>query len=116
MAAEIVRNAMRIIGVDRQVILCCDSWYPKASVVHLVDEFDNLAIIANVRSDTVIYELPPVHNGRRGRPRVKGEKLSIKNIVVQDIPDTDYNAGSKTVVTELFGNRPVNAIVTDLNP
>lgn len=113
MAAEIVRSAMRIIGADRQVILCCDSWYPKASVVHLVDEFDNLAIVANVRSDTVIYELPPVHNGKRGRPRVKGEKLSIKDIEVHDVPDTDYYVGSKTVVTELFGNRPVKAIVTE---
>lgn len=72
MAAELVRTVMEIIGSERQVILCCDSWYPKGEVSELVNEFDNLAIISNVRSDTVLCELPPEPTGKRRRPRKYG--------------------------------------------
>ena len=49
MAAELVRSAMTVIGTNRQVILCCDSWYPKDCVKRLIDEYANLNIICNVR-------------------------------------------------------------------
>ena len=112
MASDLVRNVMRVLGDQRQVILCCDSWYPKASVVRLVDEFVNLALIANVRSDTAIYELPPESTGRRGRPRVRGNKIPLKDIDLSDIPDSDYLVGAKPVITELFNRRTVYAVVT----
>ena len=35
MAADLVKLAMKEIGKDRNVILCCDSWYPKAEIVKL---------------------------------------------------------------------------------
>ena len=36
LAAELVAQAMKAIGLRRQVILLCDSWYPKAEVAALV--------------------------------------------------------------------------------
>lgn len=112
MAAEMVRTVMEIIGSERQVILCCDSWYPKGEVSELVNEFDNLAIISNVRSDTVLFELPPEPTGRRGRPRKYGERLSLEDFILQDIPNTDFYAGSRKVLTNIFGQKTVYAVAT----
>ena len=57
MAADLVRSAMTCLGSQRRVILCCDSWYPKGCVKQLVEEYANLTIICNVRSDTALYAL-----------------------------------------------------------
>ena len=57
-AAELIKLAMKAIGTEKKVLLCCDSWYPKAEITQLPEEFENLDIICNVRSDTVLYELP----------------------------------------------------------
>jgi len=80
MAAELVRSAMAVIGTERQVILCCDSWYPKDCVKRLIDEYPNLVIVCNARVDTALYELPPAKTGRKGRPRVRGKRLSLETI------------------------------------
>ena len=69
LAAEMVAQTMHVIGTQRQVILLCDSWYPKVEVAELVDCYENLHLICNVRSDTVLYDLPPAPTGKRGRPR-----------------------------------------------
>ena len=112
MAAELVRTVMKVIGTQRQVILCCDSWYPKGDITGLIDEFENLAIICNVRSDTVLYDLPPKPTGKRGRPRKYGNKLAFENFTFQEIPNTDFYAGSREVLTNLFGDKIVHAVVT----
>ena len=59
MAAELVKTAMEQIGKERSVILCCDSWYSKKPICHLIQEYENIDIICNARSDTVLYRLPP---------------------------------------------------------
>jgi len=112
MAAELARIAMRIIGSTRQVFLCCDSWYPKGPVLELVDEFGNLDLICNVRSDTAIYALPPKRTGKRGRPKVFGQRLSLTDFILTEINGTNYCVGSQTVLTRIFGKRVVYAIVT----
>ena len=33
MTEELVRKAMRIIGSNRQVCFCCDSWFPKKRIL-----------------------------------------------------------------------------------
>lgn len=40
------------------VILCCDSWYPKGGVLEIVEKHGDLELIANLRSDSVLYDLP----------------------------------------------------------
>ena len=113
MAADLVKLAMKAIGTERNVILCCDSWYPKAEITELPEEFENLDIICNVRSDTALYELPPERTGRKGRPRIRGERLSLKDFALQEVRETGMCAGAKTVITNLFKKRPVTAIVTE---
>lgn len=78
LAAELVQQAMEIIGCQRQVLLLCDSWYPKAEVADLVCQFKNLELICNVRVDTVVYDLPPARTGKRGRPKKHGDRLDWK--------------------------------------
>ena len=110
MAAELVKLAMK---AKRNVILCCDSWYPKAEITQLPEEFENLDIICNVRSDTALYELPPERTEKKGRPRVKGERISLNDFALQEVKKTGMCAGAKTVMTNLFKKHPVTAIVTE---
>lgn len=111
-AAEMVRHVMDSIGLDRQVFLLCDSWYPKGCVAGLVDEYHNLDIICNVRIDTVMYGLPPGRTGRRGRPRKYGERLSPEDIVLASPKTGAWRIGARPVLTRLWGGRVVYAIVT----
>ncbi len=113
MAADLVKLAMKAIGTERNVILCCDSWYPKAEITQLPEEFENLDILCNVRSDTALYELPPERTGKKGRPRVRGERIFLNDFILQEVKETGMYAGSRTVMTNLFKKRPVSAIVTE---
>ena len=112
MAAELVRSAMAVTGTVRQIILCCDSWYPKDCVKGLIEEFPNLVLICNARSDTALYELPPAKTGKKGRPKVRGKRLSLKDFALKAVPGSGYFAGCREVKTMLFGKRSVWAIVT----
>ena len=112
MAAELVRSAMAVIGTTRQVILCCDSWYPKDCVKRLIDEYPNLIMICNVRKDTALYALPPEKTGKKGRPKARGKRLSLKDFALKAVPGSGYFVGCREVKTMLFGKRSVWAIVT----
>ena len=107
-----IKEVMDIIGSERNVCLCCDSWYPKAEITELPQQYDNLALICNVRHDTVLYDLPPAHTGKKGRPKVRGKKLSFDDFTFSPVDGTDYAVGSRQVITNLFGKKPVHAIVT----
>ncbi len=107
-----VRHALDSIGPDRQVFLLCDSWYPKGCVAGLVSEFNNLGIICNARIDTVMYDLPPERTGKRGRPRKYGSRLSPEDFELQSPKTGDWQIGVRPVLTRLWGERVVCAIVT----
>lgn len=47
LATELVQQAMKEIEEQRQFILLCDSWYPKAEVAVLVNQFENLELICS---------------------------------------------------------------------
>ena len=112
MAADMVKEVMDMIGSQRNVCLCCDSWYPKAEITELPQQYDNLALICNVRYDTALYDLPPAKTGKKGRPKVKGKKLSFEDFEFSTVDGTDYSVGSRQVITNLFGKKTVHAIVT----
>ena len=112
MTADLVTEVMEVIGIKRNVCLLCDSWYPKAEITELPQKYENLAIICNVRHDTALYDLPPTKTGKKGRPRVRGAKLTLEDFDLSAIDGTEYSVGSHSVITKLFGNRPVHAIVT----
>jgi len=111
-ASELIRDAMKSLTDISTVILLCDSWYPKGEVLKTVESYENLELIANVRVDTVLYDLP-VQTGKRGRPAKKGGKLSI----YEDFSFTEvgkYFIAARTVMTNLFKN-PVYMTVTATN-
>ena len=111
-AAGMVRNAMDNIGQDRQVFLLCDSWYPKGCAAGLVDEYHNLDIICNARIDTAMYDLPPGRTGKRGRPKKYGERLSPEDFELESPKTGDWKIGVRPVLTRLWGERVVYAIIT----
>lgn len=111
-AAAMLRQAMDNIGRDRQVFLLCDSWYPKGCVAGLVDEYHNLDIICNARIDTVMYDLPPGRTGKRGRPKKYGERLSPEDFELGSPKTGDWKIGVRPVLTKLWGERVVYALVT----
>ena len=112
-AAEMIQWVMEILKSYETVILCCDSWYPKGIILDTVKDYDNLKLDANVRKDTVLYDLPPEPNGKRGRPPKKGKRLDIHN--QEDFNFTKigkYFVATRKVLTNLFGNNVVYATVT----
>ena len=64
-AADLVKEVMEVIGSKRNVCLCCDSWYPKAEITELPQQYDNLDLICNVRHDTALYDLTPAKTDKK---------------------------------------------------
>lgn len=75
LAAEPVAQAMKAIGPARQVVLLCDSWYPKTEVTALVEQFENLEMVYNARGDTTLYGLPPAETEKKAVPESVGPGL-----------------------------------------
>ena len=113
LAASMVRQVMPEFRQKRNVIILCDSWYMKQNLVSIVGEYENLDLIGNVRSDSVIYDLAPSPTGHRGRPAKHGKRLSIEDdFTLSDEKIGDYYMGVRRVLTNLFGTREVLAYVT----
>ena len=113
LAAEMIHQVMPALSGRKNVILLCDSWYAKTDLVCLVDCYDNLDVICNVRCDSALYDLPPERTGKRGRPAKRGRRLSLK----EDFPLTakktgDFYLSCRTVLTNIFKDRKVLAYVT----
>ena len=78
-----------------------------------MDEYENLDLIGNAGSDSVIYGLPPQRTGKRGRPALHGKKLSIQDdFNPSDEKIGDYYTAARRVLTNIFGKRTVMAFVT----
>ena len=112
LAADLVAQAMKVMDSERQVILLCDSWYPKAEVVALVEQFDNLEMVCNVRVDTALYGLPPAKTGKKGRPRKRGDRIQLDKIVLGNPESGDWLIGMMPVITNLWKDKVVYALVT----
>ena len=85
----------------------------KQKLVSIVEEYDNLDLIGNARSDSVIYDLAPAPTGHRGRPAKHGIRLSIEDdFTLSDEKIGDYYTGMRRVLTNLFGTREVLSYVT----
>ena len=116
LAADMVRSVMAELSSCGQVILLCDSWYPKKPVTGLVAEFENLEMICCARSDTVLYDLPGERTGRRGRPRTRGKRLELSSITLAKPEGASYYMGCRKVITNLWKGRTVYAFVTAADP
>ena len=113
LAADMVRQVMPEFQKKKNVIILCDSWYVKQNLVSIVDEYPNLDLIGNARSDSVLYDLAPEPTGHRGRPAKHGRRLSIeKDFTLSEGKIGDYYTGVRRVLTNIFGSREVLAYVT----
>ncbi len=101
---------MGAIGPGRQVILLCDSWYPKAEVVALVGRFGNLGMVCNIRVDTALYGLPPAKSGKRGRPRKRGDRILLDGVALSEPESRDWLVGVVPAITNLWKGRVVYAL------
>lgn len=106
---ELVDSIMDLLE-NKNVTLLCDSWYTKGDVLSCVKEHDNLELIAAVRYDTAIFDLPPEPNGKRGRNPIYGEKLNIKDLEYKK--NGDYYQANKLVKTRLFKDQTIEIMVT----
>ena len=75
-ASAMVRQVMPEFHAQKNVIILCDSWYVKQNLVSVVEEYENLDLIGNARTDSVIYDLAPLPTGKEGRPAKHGRRLS----------------------------------------
>jgi len=110
MAADAIDAVMRELE-GKHVFVLCDSWYPKKKFITGILSHKNVDIICNVRVDTAIYDLPPAHTGKRGRPCKRGAQLSLDDF------DCTYSKGRfkmghRCVKTKIFGDLTVHAYVT----
>ena len=111
LAAQMVTQVMPELQSKRTILLC-DSWYAKQEVTALVEQFEHLDIVCNVRKDTVLYKLPPKPSGKRGRPKKHGERLSLEDISLSEQRIGGYYTGVEMVLSNLFGERRIFAYVT----
>ncbi len=65
LAASMVRQVMPEFTNKKNVIILCDSWYAKKNLVSIVDEYENLDLIGNARSDSVIYDPALKRTGKK---------------------------------------------------
>lgn len=113
-ASKMIDTAMEILADYPMTILLCDSWYPKGDVRKTVAGYKNLNLIANVRIDTHLFDLPPPRTGKPGRPAEKGRDLDIYTDF-HFIRVEDYYIAVKKVLTNLF-KEPLYLTVTTPNP
>ena len=113
LAASMVRQVMPKFSRKKNVVILCDSWYVKKELVSIVDDYPNLDLIGNARSDSVIYNLAPAPTGKKGRPAKHGRRLSInEDFVLSDRKIGGYYTGCRRVLTNIFGTKEVLAYVT----
>ena len=111
MAAEMVSAVMPQLE-GRQVILSFDSWYAKKTFIQPLQGFENLVMICNARYDSALFDLPPAPTGKRGRPAKRGKKLTLDDFAIDYVYD-GFKIGHRRVMTNIFGNKAVNAYVTE---
>ncbi len=107
-ASELIEAVMLLLE-NHQVILLCHSWYSKGPVLNVVKAYKNLNLIGAIRCDTALFDLPPAPSGKRGRPKLKGERLDVKSFSYEKVGK--YYMSTKKVMTRLF-KTPVFITVT----
>ena len=59
-----------------------------------------------------MYDLPPARTGKKGRPRIRGERITLQDFSLKEVREKEMFVGTRKVITNLFGKCQVTAIVT----
>ena len=86
-----------------------DTTVPK--FVERVLQYPHLAFICNVRSDSAMYELPPLPSGKPGRPKKRGKRIHLDDFTLSWNMD-GIKFGHRIVLTHICGNRRIHAYVS----
>ena len=78
-AAKTLLRVARPLFQGRMVTLLTDSCYMRKSLLTPAQAM-GYQIIGQIRKDTALYLPPPGHDGRRGRPRKYGDKLTAQRV------------------------------------
>lgn len=73
-----------------------------------MSEKPQLELIANLRKDKKLYDLPPVPTGKRGRPAKKGNFLDYQTDFELHTRIGDYMVGARKVITKNWKNSVQN--------
>jgi len=92
---------------DRDFVLCTDGAYATLAG----HDLPRTTVVSRIRRDAALYQDPPPRNGRRGRPRTKGERLPTPPEMAAKLPAkhwtrVDINWRGRTQ-TRLVWSRPV---------
>ena len=78
-AAKTLIRVVHPLFKDRITTLLMDSWYMRKTLIMSARKL-GYRVIGQVRKDTALYLPPPKHNGKRGRPRKYGDKMTWETI------------------------------------
>ena len=97
LAASMIRQVMPEFQEKKQVIILCDSWYTKQTLVSIVDEYQNLDLIGNARIDSVMYDPAPAHTGAEDVPPNMGRDFLLKQILLFPMKRSEITISEHTV-------------------
>ncbi|SHK68063.1 IS701 family transposase [Tepidibacter formicigenes] len=114
---ELAKNLISIVMPELkglQVVVLCDSWYTKKPFLQIIKDYDNLEIIGALRSDTVLYDLKPAPTGKRGRPRIKGDRLNYREF--DYTKESEFYIATVECITNLSAKPVIITVTTkDIN-
>lgn len=85
------RHRDRLLAISRYVV--ADAWFSKASFVNEACRM-GFEVISRLRDDAALwYAHDGVRTGRRGRPRIKGEKIDFDNLDMTRCEALDIEGG-----------------------
>lgn len=81
----------KLLGITRYVV--ADAWFSKAKFVNDTCLM-GFHVISRLRDDAALwYSHSGVHTGKRGRPRIKGEKIDFERLELQRCEILDIEGG-----------------------
>ena len=96
----------RLIAITPYVV--ADAWFSKANFVNELCKM-NFHLISRLRDDASLwYSHDGTRTGKRGRPRVKGEKIDFENLDLSRCEELDVNEGKAYVIKAYSKNMKRN--------
>lgn len=81
--SQFIIQIRRWLGPKREVVVVADSAFCCREVCRTCIKY-NIIFCTQLRLDASLYDFPPTHKSKRGRPRVVGKRLSNLETIVND--------------------------------